>query len=270
MPLVKLADLAFEIDRDTITLEQDAGTGEVHYVTLHQLQLRMLAEQAGILPARDGKCHSEAMAHAWQAQATRLARQLRTLSERIDRQHTQLLWVAEKGRECVDEECAYAEATYELAQEFVADLPPTMQEPSDTPAVAELDALRGRLRSTAAYFEQLLREHGEVADKAFVVDMLQLVLDLVREHLAGRDGPMPSAPDVPVSRPPIASVTHSDGPSTSRRESGAAVTPGAARQRRYRERKARERDAGVTNSVTPRDVTGDVTRVTANPFTLTP
>lgn len=46
----KMYDLGIEfLDDGQINLEQDAGCGEVHRVTLHQVQLRLLAERAGLL-----------------------------------------------------------------------------------------------------------------------------------------------------------------------------------------------------------------------------
>lgn len=187
MPLTKLLDLAFEIDGDTINLEQDAGAGEVHYVTLHSLHLRMLAEQAGLLPARDGNCHSDSMANAWQAQATRLARQLRRLSERIDKQHTQLLYIAEKGRECVDEECAYAEASYELAKEFVGDLDALPEVPAVvTVTTAANDSQCARLLGIVDFADRLRRDHGDTmrGDAAMLWNTLDLVIGNVREAIA--------------------------------------------------------------------------------------
>jgi hypothetical protein len=88
-------------------------------VLIHPSQVVLLAERMGILPVID-----EDAKHT----IARLTRRLRLLADRIDCQHTDLLGVAEKGHECVDEELAYAEASYEIASEFIADLPPV--EPS--------------------------------------------------------------------------------------------------------------------------------------------
>jgi hypothetical protein len=47
--LTKIDDLAFEIEGDVITLEQDAGCGEVHTVNLHAIHLRHFAECLGMV-----------------------------------------------------------------------------------------------------------------------------------------------------------------------------------------------------------------------------
>lgn len=47
--MTKIDDLAFEIEGDKVTLEQDAGCGEVHMVTLHAIHLRHLAESMGMV-----------------------------------------------------------------------------------------------------------------------------------------------------------------------------------------------------------------------------
>ena len=45
----KIYDIAYEIDGDTINLEQDIGHGEVHSVALHRIHLQLLAEKMGLL-----------------------------------------------------------------------------------------------------------------------------------------------------------------------------------------------------------------------------
>ena len=50
MAMTKIYDLAFEIDGDQISLEQDVGCGDVHKVILHPIHLRHLAEQLMPLP----------------------------------------------------------------------------------------------------------------------------------------------------------------------------------------------------------------------------
>lgn len=49
MSMEKMYDLAFSIDDQNIRLEQDSGIGEVHVIDLHPVQLRLLAERAGLL-----------------------------------------------------------------------------------------------------------------------------------------------------------------------------------------------------------------------------
>jgi hypothetical protein len=52
--LTKIDDLAFEVNGDLITLEQDAGCGEVHTVTLHAIHIRHLAEAMGMVKVVTG------------------------------------------------------------------------------------------------------------------------------------------------------------------------------------------------------------------------
>lgn len=49
MARTKIFDVAYEIEGDDITIEQDAGCGEVHRITLHRIHLDQLARQAGLL-----------------------------------------------------------------------------------------------------------------------------------------------------------------------------------------------------------------------------
>lgn len=49
MAMIKIQDIAFEIDGDLVNIEQDAGCGEVHYVQLHRLHLQHLAEKMGMV-----------------------------------------------------------------------------------------------------------------------------------------------------------------------------------------------------------------------------
>lgn len=108
----KIYDLAYEIDGDTISVEQGGGFGEVDRVHLHRVHVELLAGELGLL-------HGEP--DAWR-KVRSLERRLRLLAERIDRLDTMLLHVAEKGREDVEAECAYSTATLDLADEFVAEL----------------------------------------------------------------------------------------------------------------------------------------------------
>ena len=45
----KMYDLSFDIDGESINLEQDSGCGKMAYIKLHPCQLRLIAEKAGIL-----------------------------------------------------------------------------------------------------------------------------------------------------------------------------------------------------------------------------
>ncbi|NML43511.1 hypothetical protein HHL11_07110 [Ramlibacter sp. G-1-2-2] len=117
--LTKIYDVAFEIDGDSIELEQDCGIGEVASITLHRIHLRHLAEQAGLILASAHQNPDAAIA--------RLTRQLRTLQARIKHLDECLWAVASAGREDLDHETTYSLATLELADEFIADLDPVVQ-----------------------------------------------------------------------------------------------------------------------------------------------
>src|SRR5438067_2170846 len=91
-----------------------SATRRTCMVSMHPVQVRLVAERIGILSAIDPDSKRT---------IARLSRQLRILGDRIDRLHDNMLSVAERGHECVDEELAFAEASYELATEFLAQLP---------------------------------------------------------------------------------------------------------------------------------------------------
>jgi hypothetical protein len=107
-----------EIDRDGtdpdthVMLSQDFG-GNVHMVTLHSCQVKVLAERMGLL------------APDIEAQRTiaRLSRQLRILLDRIDTLDDWINRAAQRGHESLEAETIYSFATWELASEFVKDLP---------------------------------------------------------------------------------------------------------------------------------------------------
>jgi hypothetical protein len=107
--------LSFEVDGDAINLEQDTGCGEVDRVTLHPIHLRLLAEQAGILAPSSNIEADRTIA--------RLCRQLRTLFERIDYLDDCLNREAQRGHADLEAETIYSFATWELANEFIKDLP---------------------------------------------------------------------------------------------------------------------------------------------------
>lgn len=120
--MIHIPNLTIDRDGDgpdvQVMLTQDFG-GNEHMVSLHPSQVKVLAERMGILaPDADA-----------QRTIARLSRQLRLLADRIDRMDTMLLGIGEKGRECVEEECAYSAASLELAQEFLADLHAVTSQP---------------------------------------------------------------------------------------------------------------------------------------------
>lgn len=112
--LTKIEDLAYEVEGDSVTLEQDGGLGEVDRIILHRLHVAQLATEMGLL--RGGP-------DAW-AQVATLQRRLRLLCERIATLDD-LLWSVPSfpPQRAPSSDCVYSQATRELAEEFVADLP---------------------------------------------------------------------------------------------------------------------------------------------------
>ncbi|QJW84361.1 hypothetical protein HK414_12990 [Ramlibacter terrae] len=68
----KMEELAREVTGDSVMLEQGAGFGEVDRVSLHALQVRLLAAEMGLLEG-DG--------NAWR-RVDALERRLRVLTDR--------------------------------------------------------------------------------------------------------------------------------------------------------------------------------------------
>jgi hypothetical protein len=113
--MTQIYDLDYEIDTDgSINLEQDCGLGEVSRITLHPIHLRLLAEEAGLVPASDLQANRT---------IARLSRQMRTLFQRIDQLDDWINAAAQRGREDLQDESTYSYATWELAREWVAELP---------------------------------------------------------------------------------------------------------------------------------------------------
>lgn len=97
-----------------IKLTQGIGSGDEDVLALHPVQVRLLAEHAGVLPVGDIEARRT---------IARLCRWVRILADRIDRLDDMMLAIGEKGHEDVDQECAFSEASLELANEFLAELP---------------------------------------------------------------------------------------------------------------------------------------------------
>lgn len=127
----KIYDLSYEIDSDgMVSLEQDGGCGDVDRMTLHPIHVRLLAEETGLLAPSSNIEADRTIA--------RLTRQLRILFDRIDRLDDWLNAAAQRGHEDLEMETTYSFATWELANEFVADLPggASPATPAATPAAA--------------------------------------------------------------------------------------------------------------------------------------
>jgi hypothetical protein len=114
--MTKLYDLAYEVDgAGNVQLEQEAGFGEVSRIELHPIHVRLLAEQVGILAPSSNIEADRTIA--------RLCRQMRILLQRIDQLDNWLNETAQQGHEDLTMETAYSLATWELATEFVTELP---------------------------------------------------------------------------------------------------------------------------------------------------
>jgi hypothetical protein len=124
--MTQIYDLAYEVDEQgDVQLEQDAGCGEVARVTLHPIHVRLLAEEAGILaPSSDLEANRT---------IARLCRQMRVLHDRISQLDDLLNSVAQRGHEDLEAEMAYSVATWELAHEFLMQLPNATSEPVEWP-----------------------------------------------------------------------------------------------------------------------------------------
>lgn len=113
--MIKIYDLAYEIDGDAIELEQGAGCGDVSRITLHPIHLRMLAEKTGLLAPSMNIDAGRTIA--------RLSRQMRLLLDRINTLDDWLNQAAQRGHEDLAEETTYSFATWEMANEFCKELP---------------------------------------------------------------------------------------------------------------------------------------------------
>lgn len=139
--MTKIYDLAYEINGDTINLEQDLGCGEVSRVDLHPIHLRLLAEEAGLLPSSNIEANRT---------IARLCRQMRVLFHRIDQLDDWVSEAAQRGHEDLAMETTYSFATWELANEFVTELPDTAVESDPMPAAAPCQSERQATPSNAA------------------------------------------------------------------------------------------------------------------------
>lgn len=111
--MTKIYDLAYEINGDTINLEQDLGCGEVSRVDLHPMHLRLLCAEAGLFRGD---------ADAWR-EVEKLSRRVRLLAHRIEHLGEYLNLYSDSAHADLSYEQTYATATADLAAEFVADLP---------------------------------------------------------------------------------------------------------------------------------------------------
>lgn len=107
--IADLPDLRIEVSHseDMVILQQSSSGGDVDRIAIHRWQVRMLAEQFGLLPARTSS----------QRTIAALARRLLKLRERIDH-------LGEHLHTHVEDQYSlqYVLATCELADEFVVGL----------------------------------------------------------------------------------------------------------------------------------------------------
>lgn len=122
--LTAIPDLGFEIRGDVVDLEQDAGCGEKVCVSLHRTQVALLAGELGIVRApHDGEA---------QRAIETLQRRLRVLHRRIVFLDDYLHGCSDRKHANLDYECAFSNATRDVADEFVADIDPSPAREADT------------------------------------------------------------------------------------------------------------------------------------------
>ncbi len=131
--IAELPGLRIEVSHseDMVILQQSGGSGgEADRIAIHRWQVRMLAEQFGLLPARASS----------QKTIATLARRLVKLRERIDH-------LGEHLHTHVEDQYAlqYALATCEIADEFVAGLEELTGAPSSGTAPPTVAGPQGQL-----------------------------------------------------------------------------------------------------------------------------
>lgn len=136
--MTKIYDLAYEINGDTINLEQDMGCGEISRIDLHPMHLRVLCTEAGLFRGD---------ADAWR-EVEKLARRIRVLADRIEHLGEYLSLYSDSDHADLSYEQTYANATLDIAEEFVADLPECTL-PDSGPAGGNAGVTRGPLPSNA-------------------------------------------------------------------------------------------------------------------------
>jgi hypothetical protein len=111
--LTKIFDMSYEVDGDQITIEQDAGCGEVSSVSLHSIHLRLICGELGLFKGD---------ADAWR-EVEKLSRRIRLLQGRAEHMTEYLHEVSDSDHADLTYERTFAQATADLASEFVLDLP---------------------------------------------------------------------------------------------------------------------------------------------------
>lgn len=120
-----------EANGDEILIEQDLG-GDTHYVSLHLIHVRYMAERLGLVASTDLNAEQrvETLSRRLRVLHARLESLTHYLINHSDHEHADLSW-----------EMTYCRATCDIADEFVADLGAVGAEPA-TPVTDACDVTR--------------------------------------------------------------------------------------------------------------------------------
>ena len=117
--IAAMPDMLIEVghDEDLLILQQSDSAGGVDRVAIHKVQVRLLAEQMGLLPATtDGEA-------AARRQVATLTRRMLLLHARIAQLHAWLSEQPDYETADISVEVSYSAGTMALVDEFLADMP---------------------------------------------------------------------------------------------------------------------------------------------------
>jgi hypothetical protein len=118
MALTHLYSMAYEVTgAGDVLIEQDTGCGEVDRISLHPVQVQLIASEMGLLRGDE---------NAWR-RVESLERKLRVLKERCVHLEDWLHTKSDTEHADLSYEQAFAEATADLAREFCAELAPAVR-----------------------------------------------------------------------------------------------------------------------------------------------
>jgi hypothetical protein len=129
--LTKIFDMSYEVDGDQITIEQDTGCGEVNSVYLHPIHLRLICAELGLFKGDTD---------AWR-EVEKLSRRVRLLQARAEHLTEYLHEFSDSDHADLTYERTFAQATADLATEFVLDLPQSVRMDEGQDADAGNDAV---------------------------------------------------------------------------------------------------------------------------------
>ncbi|MBK9522878.1 MAG: hypothetical protein IPO13_14925 [Rhodocyclaceae bacterium] len=238
----KMYDLSWKIDGDNIRLKQDAGIDEVHVIDLHPAQLKLLAEQAGLLNLATG---SQSTSSAF----VTLERRFRIVTEKLKDVVENVGYRQEIFEQCGSgmEYLTILDSVVTLADEFLKDVgnagPPTMPAqsfPSDAgdDLMFHLEVVCDEGDATINLYQTQVQGSGG-SDEHIVLHPLQAAW-LGRRLLAMTRNENTEA--ITVTPPATAETPKLGRPPTGEAQSN------AERQQAYRDRKANEKQAGATES----------------------